>query len=83
MEAIKIEKNVPYVADKSKTRGRKVKYPFSNMKIGDSFQVDNSSVINLLSAANNWKHRSNAELAKFKAKVIDKRGKVVRLWRVE
>ena len=81
-EVIKIEKNVPYVAEIGKGRGRKAKYPFSKMKPGNSFQVTGTTVGNLLSSANNWKNRTKNLDLKFKAKVVDAKGKVIRLWRI-
>ena len=83
METIKIEKNVPYSEEKRTHSGRKSKYPFDKMKPGDSFKAAKTSIINLMSAANNWKNRRHVDVAKFKAKVVDGRGKVVRLWRLQ
>jgi hypothetical protein len=79
---IKIEKNIPYVESIGKGRGRKAKYPFPKMKPGNSITVKGTTVGNMLSGANNWKHRSGNLSYKFKAKEIDAKGKVVRLWRL-
>lgn len=72
---IKIEKNVPIPS----TKGRKMKYPFPLMNVGDSFELKDVPKNTVLNAANSWCSRHNKK-AKFTIRFIDG---VTRIWRIK
>ena len=74
MSEFKIEKGIPI--PEGKGTGRKIKYPFNKMEVGDSILCDKRSV---LSAGNSWARRNFPE-RKFKSQ---KEGDKTRLWRVK
>jgi hypothetical protein len=55
MDLYKIEKNIP-VFDKG---GRKSRYPFNSMEIGDSFTVPKKEYYALCTSARNYRTRHN------------------------
>lgn len=75
---MQIEKNVPMpvnAAGSKTSRGRKCKYPFADMEVGDSFEVlDGAYVVG--SAAGAYGRRHNM---KFTYRVVNG---VARVWRV-
>lgn len=73
---MRIEKNVPAPSGKT-TRGRKSKYPFAHMEVGDSFTVTISEGAYVVgSAAGAYGRRHNK---KFTTRVA---GGLARVWRV-
>lgn len=78
---IKIEKRVPIPENK---RGKPNKYPFPDMKIGDSFLFTENlkdkrkSIQHASAAANTWK-KVTASKFKFSCRLV-KNG--VRIWRI-
>lgn len=62
------------------TRGRKKKYDFSNIKVGDSFQIDREQRFSVYKAAKIF-NRDNGTSIKV-CTGMDKKG-VFRCWRVE
>lgn len=60
-------------------KGRKSKYPFSAMNVGDSFEVDDVKKNTLLSAAQSWASRHNKK-AQFTIRHFE--GKT-RIWRIK
>jgi hypothetical protein len=72
-----IESKVPYVKI---SKPRATKYPFPDMKVGDSFFVpadDTKAIPRVRSAASLWAQRYNRKLA---TRVVDGG---VRVWRVK
>lgn len=69
----KIEKNIPIPEHGS---GRRLKHPFSEMKVGDSILSDSSGVY---TSAFRWASRQN-NTWKFRIKVI---GNKTRIWRIK
>ena len=84
---IKIEKNVP-IPDKCPNdgRGKKSKYPFEKMEVGDSFLHDepysHAAQTRLHNAARNFKnyHRDKFDW-KFTVRKVE--GNKIRVWRVK
>lgn len=74
---IKIEKNVPI--PNKRGSGRKAKYPFSEMQIGDSFFTDNILPRALYQAAKLWNKRSGKDY-RWKAYKEGEFG--ARIWRI-
>jgi len=74
---IKIEKNVPI--PNKKRSGRKTKYPFDKMEIGDSFFTDNILPIALYQAAHHWNKRSGN---KYRWKAYKEGEFGARIWRI-
>ena len=82
---IEIEKNVPM----PQSRGLSGRYPFGDMKVGDSFAVDVppdtlavqvcSFAAKIRGAANNW---GKKEGTKFSALLVEGKTRV-RVWRIE
>lgn len=72
---IEVEKNIPIPQKK----GRAPKYPFSDMNVGDSFEVVDAPKNTVLNAANQWSKRHNKK-AKFTIRFED--GKT-RIWRTK
>lgn len=72
----KIEKNKPM--PKANKVGRKAKYPFSTMKVGDSIYGD-VSTSSLLASANNWAKRNKSKFT-FTAQ---KENEGARVWRTK
>jgi hypothetical protein len=76
MDNIKIEKNIKIPA----MYGRYSKYPFGEMKVGDSFLIERADELgNLRQAASHWARRNGGK-AKFS---IRKWEKAFRCWRVQ
>ena len=73
---IKIEKGVP-VPPKSRNGGRKLKYPFDQMEVGDSFAA-NAPQNTVLSSARAYARRNPGMT--FTTREIDK--KSCRVWRI-
>lgn len=73
-----IQKGVPFPAQSTKTkkdpRGRKPVYPFSKMKIGDSFLVPNKKITSFSSVAATYGANHNKHL------VCRTEGTGVRCW---
>lgn len=78
------EKSI-YKIDKNISIPSKLKYPFNEMEIGDSFEVDvGEDSIEHFSAIIReaiWRFRQNHPLLKFSIRTIDE--KHVRCWRIE
>jgi len=74
---IKIEKNVPI--PKKKGSGRKAKYPFGEMDVGDSFFVDNILPRTLYQSAKSWNRRSGNDV---RWKVYKEGEFGARIWRI-
>lgn len=72
----KIEKGIPAPVTLAK-RGRRTKYPFKKLKVGDSFLVPNANKTSLSVCAGNQAKKLNRE---FITRSIGK--KDVRVWRV-
>lgn len=70
---IKIEKAIPIPVGKA--RGRKPKYPFGEMKVGDSFQVPLSNGRTVVNSAQAYGFRNNMKF------VSRQTGKMLRIWR--
>lgn len=77
MKALKIviEKNVPI----PNTKGRKLKYPFDKMKIGDSFKLKNVPKNTILNAAKSWAKRQKNKY-EFTIRYING---ATRIWRIK
>ena len=69
----KIEKRVPL--PKGKGHGRKRKYPFAEMKVGDSFSFDESQIRNVRTSASHHAARLGF--------VFTVSAQELRCWRVE
>lgn len=69
----KIEKSIPIPV--SKPRGRKPKYPFGEMKVGDSFQMPLKTGKVALNSAQAYGVRNNMKF------VSQQVGKMLRIWR--
>ena len=77
---MKIEKNIPIPDRDMSGLGRKTKYPFLDMEVGDSIFDDSADKIGkskAYPAANTWGKRRGI---KFAARQVDGG---VRIWRVE
>lgn len=75
-QEFKIESGVPM----PNTKGRKGKYPFAEMAIGDSFELPKGSPkTTVLNAANNWAKRHNKK-ARFS---IRYHNEILRIWRTK
>lgn len=72
---INIEKGIPI----PNTKGRKSKYPFDKMEVGDSFKLKDVPKNTVLNAANSWAKR-NKKKVKFTIRFIDN---VTRIWRIK
>lgn len=73
---IKIQKGI----EMPNTKGRKMKYPFDTMEVGDSFEYPKGRAKNsVLSSAKSWAKR-NKEKKDFAVRTVD--GKF-RLWRTK
>lgn len=75
MSEYKIEKNIPPPVGRSRA-----KYPFSEMKIGDSILDRSAQGIAASPVANAARTYSNRSDRKFTARVVDDG---VRVWRIE
>jgi len=73
---IKIDKRVAIPPD---GKGRKSKYPFSSMQVGDSFEVSDVKKNTLLGAAKAWASRHNKK-AVF---TIRHHEGTTRIWRIK
>lgn len=73
---IKIDKKVPIPTKRS---GRKSIYPFSDMKIGDSFEIKINDRTAVGNAARQWAQREGNGY-KFTTSAV---GDKVRIWRIE
>lgn len=69
----KIESDVPVPVGNREM----AKYPFSDMKIGDSFQFDKNDRNNVYQAARNWAQRYGG--CKFKTRTRDD---ISRIWKL-
>jgi hypothetical protein len=79
--SIEIEENVPVVKTK---RERESKYPFSSMKVGNSFATSwtPKKLLAVTAAASYYKRKTNPDL-KFKVTTVTEDGeKRIRCWRV-
>lgn len=75
-QEFKIESGVPM----PNTKGRKLKYPFDKMKVGDSFELPKGSPkTTVLNAANSWLRRNNPQ-GKFSIRFHNDK---LRIWRVK
>jgi len=72
---IKVQKNIPI----PNTKGRKMKYPFPDMNIGDSFEVDGVKKNTVLGAATSWAKR-NKKKWEFTIRFVNNK---TRIWRVK
>ncbi len=72
---IKVQKNIPIPSKK----GRPSKYPFKDMKPGESFEVTDAPKNTVLNAANSWSKRHNKS-ARFTIRHSE--GKT-RIWRTK
>lgn len=73
---IKIDKKIPIPA---KRGGRKLIYPFVNMKVGDSFEIKIKDRTAVGNAARQWAQREKNGYKFTTAAIGDK----VRIWRIE
>uniref|UniRef100_A0A6M3LZ78 Uncharacterized protein n=1 Tax=viral metagenome TaxID=1070528 RepID=A0A6M3LZ78_9ZZZZ len=73
----KIDKNIPIPS--------KLKYPFGEMEIGDSFEIDvgedSTEHVSATTREAIWRFRKNHPLLKFSLRTIDE--KHIRCWRIE
>lgn len=76
MQQYEVEENHPIPAQ-SLPRGRKEKYPWSQMSVGDSFFVEGGSIKTIVSAAAKAKGRTGSVF------VARPDGTGVRVWRYE
>jgi hypothetical protein len=76
MTQVKIDKNIPLPA----TYGKYSKYPFGDMKKGDSFLIDSQAETTAVRQAASYYSRSTGTKMKFSIRKTDKGH---RCWRVE
>ena len=76
METIKIENGIPM--PELKHRGKKCKYPYAQMEVGQSF-VSDSMPTTMISACSSWAKRNNP---KWKFRVVSENGGS-RIWRIK
>ncbi len=72
---IAIEKNIPI----PNTKGRKAKYPFATMEVGDSFLLEKVPKNTVLNAARSWAIRHKKKHV-FTIRFIDGN---TRIWRIK
>lgn len=73
---IKIQKGIPVAPNR---RGRKPLYPFSDMRVGDSFEVTTDDRTSVGNSARQWCEREGNGW-KF---TTSANGKKVRIWRIK
>lgn len=74
---MKIEKNIPVSKAKEGNGKSKIRYPFDELEVGDSFFVDDKNVNKISAAARNWAKRN------MKKVVVRNWNNGVRVWRTE
>lgn len=84
IQTITIEKNIPLPARVRGTQGRRSKYPFAQMEVGDSFAITaiEQTAYKLRNSIGNcaikWVQK-NAPERKFSTRIT---GNTVRIWRI-